>query len=66
LPGIAAPADSGECIVDPKRHPVIVRSIVLSLAILLVPCIVQAGTVSFPNRSGHQVPGMPREAVFGR
>ena len=44
----------------------IVRSIVLSLAILLVPCIVQAGTVSFPNRSGHQVPGMPREAVFGR
>ena len=34
----------------------IVRSFVLSLAILLVPCIVQAGTVSFPGRSEQPVP----------
>jgi hypothetical protein len=34
---------------------VILRAVVLSLAILLVPSIVQAGTVSFPCRSEQPV-----------
>jgi hypothetical protein len=42
--------------VDPKSTPVIVRSLVLSLAILLVPSIVQAGTVTSQSRGEQQVP----------
>ena len=34
----------------------ILRAVVLSLAILLVPSIGQAGTVSFPGRSEQPVP----------
>lgn len=34
----------------------IIRAVGLSLAILLVPSVVQAGTVSFPCRSEQPVP----------
>ena len=44
----------------------IVRSFLLSLAILLMPCIVQAGTGSFQNRSEHQVSTSHGEAGFPR